>query len=32
MEKGTHIYAAHGTGKQKILADTASRKFNDASE
>ena len=31
MEKGTHISAAHIPGKQNILADTASRKFHDAS-
>ena len=32
MEKGTHISAGHIPGKQNILADTASRKFHDASE
>ena len=31
MDKGTHVSAAHITGKQNILAATASRKFHDAS-
>ena len=32
MDKGTHVSAAHIPGKQNMLADTASRKFHDASE
>ena len=32
MDKGTHVSAAHIRGKQNIIADTASRKFHDASE
>ena len=32
MDKGTHASVAHIPGKQNILADTASRKFHDASE
>ena len=32
MGKGTHVSTALITGKQNILADTASRKFHDPSE
>ena len=32
MDKGTHVSAAHISGKQNILADTACRKFHDAPE
>ena len=32
MDKGTHVSAAHISGKQNILADTASRKFHYLSE
>ena len=32
MNKGTHVSAAYKPGNENILADTASKKFHDASD